>query len=101
MLERLSCFFGELFFAADRNGVLFAFFAGHDFVVDEEVPYGFGALSALGNPVFYAFLFYLELARIGQGVVGSQDFQSFTPRITSLFGHDEAVLGLFGFPDTG
>lgn len=97
----LSSLFGELLFAADGDGVFFAFFAGYEFVIDEEIPHGFGALGALRKPVLDAFFLHLELGRVGQGVIGSQDFQRFPPWITCLFRHNEAVLGLFGLPDTG
>jgi len=51
--------------------------------------------------VLNAFLINLVLNRIDERVIGSQDFQSFAPWVARLFGHNEAILGLFGLPDTG
>ena len=78
-----------------------AFFPRYEFVVDEEIPDRFGALSAFRKPVFDALFLNLISSGILKRIIGSQDLQSLSPWITSLFGHDEAILGLFGLPDTG
>lgn len=78
-----------------------AFLTGHNFAIDEEVPNGFGTLGAFREPVFDAILFNLKSNRILERIVGPKDFQSLSPWITGLFRHDEAILGLLRFPDTG
>ena len=103
MVERLGffLFLGQLFLAALRHGVLVALLTSHNFAIDEEVPNGFGTLCAFGEPVLDAILFNLKSNWIFERIVGSKDFQSLSPWITGLFRHDEAILGLLRFPDTG
>lgn len=91
----------QLLLAALGDGVLVALFTGYKLAVDEEVPNRFRTLGTFGEPVFDAFLFDFKSNRIFKRVVGSKDFQSLSPWITGLFRHDEAVLGLLRFPDTG
>lgn len=97
----LSRFFRELFLTSFGDGLHLTLLAFDEFVVNKQVPGRIRTLGPFGDPVVNTLFFDLKASWLGQGVVGPQDLQSLSPRITRLFRHDETILGLLGFPDTG
>jgi len=58
------------------------------------------SLGAVGEPVLNPISFELHADRLGERLILTQKFQTFTLRIACPLRNDDSVAGLLGFADT-